>query len=77
MPLTDDVLAADDVVVTLGRGVGAVEVPESVRHEVWRVGDPVGAPAEEVRRIRDELDQRVQELLVEVLPPPPPPEDAG
>jgi ArsR family transcriptional regulator len=48
-----------------------------VRHEDWRIGDPVGAPVAEVRRIRDDLDQRVQELLVEVLPPPPPPDEDG
>jgi protein-tyrosine-phosphatase len=77
VPLTEDVLAAADVVVTLGRSIGEVEVPEGVRHEDWRIGDPVGAPVAEVRRIRDDLDQRVQELLVEVLPPPPPPDEDG
>lgn len=75
VPLTDDVLAGADVVVTLGRSVGEVDVPEGVRHDDWRIGDPVGAPLDEVRRIRDDLDVRVQELLVDVLPPPPPPEE--
>ena len=77
VPLTEDVLAGADVVVTLGRSVGEVEVPQHVRHEDWRIGDPVGAPLEDVRRIRDDLDVRVRELLVEVLPPPPPEEPAG
>jgi ArsR family transcriptional regulator len=63
------------VVVTLGRSVGEIEVPEGVRHEDWRIGDPVGAPVAEVRRIRDELDLRVQEFLFDVLPPPPAPDD--
>ena len=68
VPLTEDVLAASDVVVTLGRSVGEVHVPEGVRREDWRIGDPVGAPIEEVRHIRDDLDARVRELLSEVLP---------
>lgn len=69
VPLTEDVLAGADVVVTLGRSVGVVEIPAQVRHEDWRVGDPVGADLDEVRRIRDELDSRVQALLAELLPP--------
>jgi len=62
-PLTTDVLAAADVVVTMGRSVGEVEVPQETRHEDWRVGDPNGADLDEVRRIRDDVDQRVRRLL--------------
>jgi arsenate reductase (thioredoxin) len=65
-PLAPEVLAAADVVVTMGRSVGAVAVPEGTRHLDWRVGDPTGAPADEVRRVRDEIDQRVQQLLGEL-----------
>jgi arsenate reductase len=61
--LSSEVLDAADVVVTLGRSVGAVDVPTNVPHEDWRVGDPVDAPLEEVRRIRGELESRVDELL--------------
>jgi protein-tyrosine-phosphatase len=60
-PLSGEVLDAADVVVTLGRSV--VEVPETAEHEDWRVGDPVGAPLTEVRRIRHELEARVEDLL--------------
>ena len=70
IPLTEDVLAGSDLVVTLGRSVGEVDIPAGVRHEDWRVGDPVGADLTEVKRIRDDLDQRVQQLLVDLLPPP-------
>ncbi len=49
--------------------------PAGSRHEDWRVGDPVGADLEEVRRIRDEIDRRVQELIGELAPPAPIPED--
>jgi arsenate reductase (thioredoxin) len=65
-PLSTEVLASADVVVTMGRSVGAVEIPEGTRHVDWRVGDPTGAPTDEVRRVRDEIDQRVQALLVEL-----------
>jgi arsenate reductase len=65
-PLAREVLEAADVVVTMGRSVGAVEIPEGTRHEDWRVGDPTGAPADEVRRVRDEIDTRVTALLAEL-----------
>jgi protein-tyrosine-phosphatase len=71
IPLTDEVIAGADVVVTLGRSVGIVDVPQHVRHLDWRIGDPVGADLDEVRRIRDEVDGRVRDLLAEVVPPPP------
>jgi arsenate reductase len=63
-PLSAEVLGAANVVVTLGRSVGQVQLPETAIHEDWRVGDPVGAPIEEVRRIRRELEGRVDELLI-------------
>lgn len=62
-PLSQEVLAAADVVVTMGRSVGVVEVPEGTTHLDWRVGDPTGAPVDEVRRVRDDIDRRVAELL--------------
>ena len=65
-PLSMEVLSSADVVVTMGRSVGSVEIPEGTRHEDWRVGDPTGAPADEVRRVRDEIDQRVQMLIQEL-----------
>lgn len=65
-PLAPEVIGAADVIVTMGRSVGAVELPAGKHHEDWRVGDPTGAPVEEVRRVRDEIDGRVQALLVEV-----------
>jgi protein-tyrosine-phosphatase len=63
-PLSPEVVQAADVVVTLGRSVGDVTVPPDVRLEDWRVGDPVGASLDEVRRIRRELERRVDELLL-------------
>ncbi len=67
-PISLEVLDSVDVVVTLGRSVGLVEIPASARHEDWRVGDPTGAELDEVRRIRDDLARRVDELLADLLP---------
>lgn len=67
-PISEEALGAVDVVVTLGRSVGLVEIPASARHEDWRVGDPTGAELDEVRRIRDDLARRVDELLADLLP---------
>jgi protein-tyrosine-phosphatase len=64
-PVTSEVLGAADVVVTMGRSVGDVEIPGSARHEDWRVGDPAGAKIEEVRRVRDDLARRVAALADE------------
>ncbi len=61
-PLTDDVLRAADVVVTLGCG-DACPVYPGKRYEDWPVEDPVGQPLEVVRRIRYDLYHRVWELL--------------
>ena len=60
-------LEAADVVVTLGRSVGPIDVPETTKHEDWRVGDPVGASIGEVRRIRAELEGRIDDLIAELI----------
>ena len=65
-PLSEEVLAAADVVVTMGRSVGSVRIPAGTRHEDWRIGDPTGADVDEARRVRDQIDVRVQELLAEL-----------
>ena len=67
-PLTPEVLGATDVVVTMGRSVGAVDIPDSVRHVDWRVGDPAGADLEEVRRVREDIGRRIDALAEELVP---------
>jgi arsenate reductase (thioredoxin) len=67
-PLAPEVVGAADVVVTMGRSVGVIEIPTDKRHEDWRVGDPTGASVDEVRRVRDDIDDRVQALLAELYP---------
>lgn len=61
-PLSDDVLRAADVVVTLGCGDACAVYPGR-RYVDWPVADPAGQPLEVVRRIRYEVFHRVCELL--------------
>jgi arsenate reductase (thioredoxin) len=65
-PLTDDALRAADVVVTMGCG-DACPVYPGKRYEDWQLDDPAGQSLETVRRIRDEIDARVQRLVGELL----------
>lgn len=51
-----------DYVVTMGCGDACPAVP--ARHRIeWDIPDPVGLPLEDVRRLRDDLAQRVAKLL--------------
>ena len=61
-PWTDEVLRAADVVVTMGCGDSCPYYP-GTRYEDWPLDDPAGQPIETVRRIRDEIEGRVRELL--------------
>ncbi len=61
-PLTDEVVRAADVVVTLGCG-DACPVYAGKHYEDWAVSDPAGQPLEVVRRIRYDLHHHVAELL--------------
>ena len=67
-PLTTDVVEAADVVVTMGCG-DACPVFPGKRYLDWELDDPAGKDVAEVRRIRDEIDQRVQSLLAELEVP--------
>ena len=66
-PLTDEVVQAADVVVTMGCG-DACPIFPGKRYEDWELDDPAGKDLETVRRIRDEIDQRVQRLVAELIP---------
>lgn len=61
-PLTDEVVRAADVVVTMGCG-DACPIYPAKRYEDWEIEDPVGQPIEQVRLIRDEIGGRVLGLL--------------
>ena len=61
-PLADEAVREADVVVTMGCG-DACPVHPGKRYEDWELEDPSGKDLDTVRRIRDEIDARVQELL--------------
>ena len=65
-PLTDEVVRAADVVVTMGCG-DACPIYPGKRYEDWTLDDPAGQDLDSVRRIRDEIDARVQTLVRELL----------
>ncbi len=66
-PLTTEAVQASDVVITMGCG-DACPVFPGKRYLDWTLDDPAGQPVEVVRRIRDDIDQRVQALVAELLP---------
>jgi arsenate reductase (thioredoxin) len=66
--LTDEMARAVDVVVTMGCG-DACPVYPGKRYVDWELPDPAGRPIEEVRPIRDEIADRVDALLAELLQP--------
>jgi arsenate reductase (thioredoxin) len=65
-PLTDEVVRAADVVITMGCG-DACPIYPGKRYEDWELDDPDGQDLETVRRIRDEIDERVQRLVGELV----------
>jgi arsenate reductase (thioredoxin) len=66
-PLTDEVVRAADVVITMGCG-DACPIYPGKRYEDWELDDPAGQDLETVRRIRDQIDGRVRALVGELLP---------
>jgi protein-tyrosine-phosphatase len=65
-PVTDEVVHAADVVVTMGCG-DACPVYPGKRYLDWEVADPAGQPLEVVRAIRDDIHRRVENLLTELV----------
>jgi arsenate reductase (thioredoxin) len=66
-PLTDDLMHAADVVITMGCGDACPFYPGK-RYLDWELEDPAGKSLATVRRIRDDIDDRVQALLRELVP---------
>jgi arsenate reductase len=65
--LTTEAVKESDVVITMGCGDTCPIFPGK-RYEDWDLTDPAGRPIGEVRPIRDDIKQRVQNLLAELLP---------
>lgn len=64
-PWADEIVRAADVVVTMGCGDACPFFPGK-RYIDWELEDPAGKTVEEVRPIRDDLEQRVRGLLAEL-----------
>jgi protein-tyrosine-phosphatase len=65
-PLSDEVVRAADVVITMRCG-DACPIYPGKRYEDWELDDPAEQDLEAVRRIRDDIDARVQTLAGELL----------
>ena len=60
--LDDSAVSEADVVITMGCGETCPFVPGK-RYEDWVVDDPAGQDLDTVRRIVDDVDRRVRDLL--------------
>jgi arsenate reductase (thioredoxin) len=65
--LEDDMVREADVVITMGCG-DACPIYPGKRYEDWDLEDPSGKDLETVRRIRDEIEARVDALIGELSP---------
>ena len=65
--LTDQAVRESDVVITMGCGDTCPFYPGK-RYEDWVLDDPAGKGVEAVRPIRDEIRQRVEALLSDLIP---------
>jgi protein-tyrosine-phosphatase len=64
-PMTDEVVQAADAVITMGCG-DACPIYPGKHYEDWQVDDPAEADLDGVRRIRDDIGERVRRLLADV-----------
>lgn len=64
--LTAEAVQSSDVVITMGCGDACPYYPGK-RYEDWKLDDPAGQSIDVVRRIRDEIRNRVAVLLQELL----------
>ncbi|PZG56004.1 heat-shock protein HtpX [Spongiactinospora gelatinilytica] len=65
--LTVDAVEGSDVVITMGCG-DACPIFPGKRYEDWALADPAGQDIEAVRMIRDEIRERIEKLIGELLP---------
>jgi protein-tyrosine-phosphatase len=63
--LTREAAERADIVVTMGCGDECPYIPGK-RYLDWELEDPKGKPIEEVRRTRDEIATRVEQLVREL-----------
>ena len=64
--LTTDAVQESDVVITMGCG-DVCPVYPGKRYEDWQLEDPAGQGLEAIRPIRNEIRQRIEGLLSQIL----------
>jgi arsenate reductase (thioredoxin) len=65
--LEDAMVRESDVVITMGCG-DACPIYPGKRYEDWDLEDPSGKDLETVRRIRDEIAERIDALIADLVP---------
>ncbi|MGX1848811.1 arsenate reductase ArsC [Streptomyces sp. NPDC055299] len=65
--LTVEAVQASGVVITMGCGDTCPVFPGK-RYLDWQLPDPAGQGVEAVRPIRDDIEQRIRELIEEMVP---------
>ena len=63
--LTTEAVQASDVVITMGCGDACPFFPGK-RYEDWTLDDPAGQGIDAVRQIRDDIKQRIEQLISEL-----------
>jgi protein-tyrosine-phosphatase len=66
-PLTDEFVRAADAVITMGCG-DACPIYPGKHYEDWELEDPAGKDLDTVRRIRAEIEARVERLIADLAP---------
>jgi protein-tyrosine-phosphatase len=64
--LTTEAVQASDVVITMGCGDACPFFPGK-RYEDWKLDDPAGQGIDAVRPIRDDIRERIQQLVDELI----------
>jgi arsenate reductase len=65
--LSEAAVRSSDLVITMGCGDECPFFP-GIEYIDWSLDDPAGRDLEAVRRIRDEIDRLVRELITRLLP---------
>ena len=61
--LTPDLLASATHLITMGCGEACPLAPSTVEKQDWPIEDPKGQRIERVRAVRDQIRERVEQLL--------------
>ncbi|MGZ0069180.1 arsenate reductase ArsC [Microbacterium arborescens] len=64
--LTTEAVQASDVVITMGCGDACPFFPGK-RYEDWKLDDPAGPGIDAVRPIRDDIRERIRQLVDELI----------